>query len=390
MSISQVFMMQKRYFFIGTILVIFISNIPVTGSAAVIKHVTIYYERGRFGGWPANHGIRAWGNEILVGFSRGYYKDLGPSRHAIDREKPEEHLFARSLDGGETWAIEDPSREGIIIPYGAALHGVRPPHLIPRTPVECPEKIDFTHPDFAMTVRMLDHHVGPSLFYYSYSRGKNWKGPFILKVNDVDGIAARTDYIVNDKHDCLLFLTAAKKNGREGRPFCAQTTDGGKTWDFISWIGPEPRGFSIMPSTVRLSETTLLTAVRRREGSKRWIETYISEGNGKNWHFLNKPMPELGEGNPPSLIKLADGRLCLVYGYRAKPFGIRAQISNDNGKTWCSPIHLRDDGAGRDLGYVRSVQRPDGKVVSVYYFCDKRFPERYIAATIWDAEGACN
>ena len=101
-------------------------------------------------------------------------------------------------------------------------------------------------------------------------------------------------------------------------------------------------------------------------------------------------MPELGEGNPPSLIKLADGRLCLVYGYRAKPFGIRAQISNDNGRTWCSPIHLRDDGAGRDLGNVRSVQRPDGKVVSVYYFCDKRFPERYIAATIWDAEGACN
>ena len=66
-------------------------------------HVKVYYEAGRYGGWPANHGIWSWGDEILVGFSRGYYKDLGPTRHAIDREKPEEFWLARSLDGGETW-----------------------------------------------------------------------------------------------------------------------------------------------------------------------------------------------------------------------------------------------------------------------------------------------
>jgi len=141
-----------------------------------------------------------------------------------------------------------------------------------------------------------------------------------------------------------------------------------------------------MPSTVRLSKTTLLTTVRRREGNRRWIEAYISQDNGNNWRFLSKPASDLGEGNPPSLILLSDGRLCLSYGYRAKPYGIRAQISSDNGKTWSNPIHLRDDGAGRDLGYVRSVQRPDGIILFVYYFCDKQSPERYIAATIWDGK----
>lgn len=69
--------------------------------------------------------------------------------------------------------------------------------------------------------------------------------------------------------------------------------------------------------------------------------------------------------------------------YVSEPYGIRAQISSDNAKTWSNPIHLRDDGAGRDLGYVRSVQRSDGKIIFVYYFCDKQSPERYIAATIW-------
>jgi len=351
-----------------------------------IEHVTIYREKGRFGGWPANHGIWSWGNEILVGFSRGYYKYLGPDRHAIDRERPEEHLFARSMDGGETWTIENPAPKGVIIPYGAALHGTRSPDLIPKTPVSCPGGIDFTHPDFAMTLRMLDIDVGPSLFYYSYDRGKDWNGPFILKVQNIDGIAARTDYLVNDKLDCMLFLTAAKKNAQEGRPFCARTYDGGESWNFVSWITPEPKGFLIMPSTVRLSKTNLVTALRRREGNKRWIEVYASEDNGNNWRFLSKPAPDTGEGNPPSLIQLADGRLCLSYGFRAKPFGIRVQISRDNAKTWSRPIHLRDDGGGRDLGYVRSVQRPDGKIVFVYYFCDKQSPERYIAATIWDGK----
>ena len=37
---------------------------------ATMKHVKVYYEPGRFGGWPANHGIWSWDSEILVGFSR--------------------------------------------------------------------------------------------------------------------------------------------------------------------------------------------------------------------------------------------------------------------------------------------------------------------------------
>jgi hypothetical protein len=59
------------------------------------QHVRVYAEPGRFGGWPANHGIWSWGDEILVGFSAGYHKDNGPNRHAIDHDKPEEHLLAR-------------------------------------------------------------------------------------------------------------------------------------------------------------------------------------------------------------------------------------------------------------------------------------------------------
>src|SRR5437879_2039793 len=63
--------------------------------ASAFKHVNVYAVAGRFGGWPANHGLWSWGDEILVGFSAGYYKDLGPGTHNIDHDQPEEHLLAR-------------------------------------------------------------------------------------------------------------------------------------------------------------------------------------------------------------------------------------------------------------------------------------------------------
>ena len=364
-----------------------------------LRHVDVYRKPGRFGGWPANHGIWSWGNEILVGFSAGYHKDNGPDRHAIDHDRAEQHLLARSLDGGETWMIEDPSEQNALIPAGRSLHGVTPRGQKEKTWESCPGGIDFTHPNFVMTQRMTDVDVGPSRFYYSLDRGHRWLGPFRMTVQSPVGvktpelpIAARTDYLVNGTDDCMTFQTAAKPNGEEGRPFCARTTDGGKSWEFVSWINESPDGFGIMPSTVRLKKddgkgdekAELLSAIRRRDGSKRWIETYRSLDNGVTWKLDTTPAPDVGAGNPPSMIVLADGRVCLTYGYRKAPFGIRARLSEDGGRTWQPEIVLRKDGGGRDVGYPRSVQRTDGKVVTVYYTHDALLSDRYIAATIWD------
>jgi hypothetical protein len=179
-------------------------------------------------------------------------------------------------------------------------------------------------------------------------------------------------------------LTASKPSGREGRPFCARTTDGGLTWRFVSFIGPEPIGYAIMPSTVRLSATDLVTTIRRKDGPKSWIDAYASHDDGRSWSLLATPEPDTGEGNPPSLVRLRDGRLCLTYGVRAQPSGIRARLSDDQGMTWSAAVVLRDDGGSNDVGYVRSVVRSDGTLVIVYYYTDRSAPDRYLGATIWD------
>jgi hypothetical protein len=366
------------------------SMLSATARAAdhAVEHIMVYHKNGRFGGWPANHGIWAWGDEILVGFSAGYHKDLGRERHNIDRDKPEEHLLARSKDGGKTWTIENPAEQHVLVGTAGMRHGTIPPGQTEPEPVDCPGGIEFTHPDFAMTCRMAGVHTGVSRFYYSYDRGHAWKGPFRLSLFGQNGIAARTDYVVNGPHDCHLLLTASKSDNREGRPICVRTVDGGKSWKFLSYVGPEPTGYSIMPSTVRLSPRELVTTLRRLEEwppRRSWIEAWKSADDGVSWSLLDESLADTGEGNPPHLLRLADGRFCLTYGVRAKPFGMFARLSRDGGTSWDEPIALRTDGGGRDIGYPRSIQRPDGRVVTIYYFWDEKTgPERYIAASIWN------
>jgi hypothetical protein len=344
---------------------------------AAVKNVTVYREAGRFGGWPANHGIWSWGNEIVVGFESGYFKK-NLQGHAIDRQKPAEHLLARSLDGGETWTIEKPA--GLRPPPGVQQADV--PTETGKSVEECPGGIDFTAPGFALTARMANIHVGPSRFYYSTDKGKTWAGPYRLPEFGQPGVAARTDYLVNGKRDLTMFLTAAKSNQKEGRVICVRTRDGGRSWRLEGMVGPEPEGndFAIMPASVRLGPAEILTAVRHRT----FIDTYRTKDDGKTWTFAGKPVPDTGRGNPPTLTKLKDGRLALAYGYRAAPYGMRARISKDGGATWSQEIVLRQDGGAWDLGYPRTVVRPDGKLVTIYYYNDDQDGERYIGATIWD------
>jgi len=74
------------------------------------------------------------------------------------------------------------------------------------------------------------------------------------------------------------------------------------------------------------------------------------------------------------MVKLPDGRLCVAYGYRDFPYGIRMKLSKDNGKNWGEEIALRTDGGTWDLGYPRMVVRPDGKVLSCIIIILRRIP----------------
>ncbi len=334
-----------------------------SGAAAVTTNVIVYHESGRFAGWPANNGVWSWGDEILVGFSRGYFKANDDS-HSIDRDKDSHTALARSLDGGATWKLEVPES------------------LRRREPKPLPGNIRFNDPNFALRVQHDQLHV-------SYDRGHTWEGPYDLAASFPFKLTSRTDYLVNAENDCFLFLSGEqpeiKAASYHDRAFCARTTDGGKTFAFLSWMTGELLSVrSVMPTTVRTGPSQLLSVLRRREGDACWIDAYGSDDHGQTWKLRSKVADVAGKnGNPPSLARLPDGRLCAAFGTRAKPYGICAKISGDHGRTWSDEVKLREDGRTWDLGYTRTVVRTDGKLVTIYYFTTAEKPEQHIAATIW-------
>ncbi len=338
--------------------------LTLTASAAAEpRHVVVIKEEGRFSGWPANRGIWSWGDEILVGFVHGHYAENPTGGHDIDSDKPSDDLLARSVDGGETWEIEE--------------------RVVHSPEGDAPEKaLDFTKPNLILNFR-------GSSWFYSEDKGKNWTGPFGLVDVGRPGLLARTDYLVEGPKRVTAFMAAEKTGGGEGQAVCIRTTDGGLTWSMVGWIGEEPPedyGYAIMPATVSLGDDNYLSFIRRGgrfDGEKQWwIEPFLSPDDGASWYLLKEPRID-NAGNPATLTRLESGDLALTYGWRSAPYGMRARISGDNGQTWSGEIILRADGASWDIGYPRTVQRPDGKCVTVYYYHHPDQEERYIAATIW-------
>lgn len=333
-----------------------------------VQHGEVFFEEGRFGGWPANNGAWVWGDEIVTGFTLGHFDFDKKDGHPIARDKPSGPMQARSRDGGVTWAIERPSfikEEG----------GERPTQTLTKP-------LNFTNPNSAL-------RLAGNKFYYSPDRARTWEGPFELPSFGRPGLLARTDYVVYGKHDVMAFLATEKDGGGEGWTCAIRTKDGGLTWQHQGWIGEQPGegGYAIMPSTIRLENGALLSIVRNRkrpDGKSVWfLNSYISTDEGRDWYKLMEPWID-NAGNPPAMIRLADRRIALTYGWRTKPYGIRGRISADEGRTWGEEFIIRGDGGGWDLGYPRTVQRADGKVVTMYYFNDGNRPERHIAYSIWE------
>ena len=333
-----------------------------------VQHGEVFFEETRFGGWPANNGAWVWGDEIVTGFTLGYYDYESEGGHPIARDKPSGPMQARSLDGGVTWSIETPDF--------LDENGNEKPVMKLTKP------LDFSNPDMAFRLRS-------NRYYYSPDRGHTWQGPYELPGFGRPGLLARTDYIVNGKRDLMAFLATEKDGGGEGWVCAIRTKDGGLTWTHEGWVGEQPGegGYAIMPSTLRLNNGALLCIVRNRkqlEDRRIWfLNAYVSPDDGRDWYKLMDPWID-NAGNPPSMIRLADGRIALTYGWRTEPYGIRGRISADEGQTWGEEFMIRGDGGGWDIGYPRTVQRADGKCVTMYYFHDGKRPERYIAYSIWE------
>ncbi len=335
-----------------------------------MKHYTIFSEHGRFGGWPANYGLWNWGPTISVGFQDCAFKLVGDSNHAVDKEQPRIIRQSRYSLDEDRWALENP------LNFEQSV-------ATPLSHDSWPKTLDFSSAETGLFFLQHPARDGALFSYYTIDAGHNWIGPYEIRIFDARNIEPRIDYVVDGPKAVTVFLTAFKDDGTEGRVFCIRTVDGGETWRFCSWIGAEEPGFTIMPSSIKMDDDTYLVAVRWQRDGRWGIDVYRSIDDCSTWNFLSRAVEGEGLSNPPSMIRLDDGRICLTYGYRSPSYGIRYTLSDDGGNSWQDETVVREDGGHWDLGYVRSTQLPSGHVLAAYYFCSDKNKERTIEATVF-------
>lgn len=339
-------------------------------------HIDVFHEEGKFAGWPANHGIWSWGNEVVVGYLQGTLETVRKEGHLIDYERPSYLRQSRSLDGGLTWTFEDPPE-------------IASPFAMDAQIFE--GGLDFTDPELAIRMVPNGTHAGATTrFYYSLDRCRSWQGPYLVPDMGLSGVSARTELLVLNRDEALLFMACPKSDGYEGRACCAIIRGGGASFEFLSYIGDEPPGFTIMPAAYRREDGSILAILRDEDrfdnpNLKRRLTQYVSYDVGKTWEY-DQVLAEGKALNPPALKPMQDGRLCCVYGYRDTPYGIRCQVSSDEGRTWSEPIILREDGGNSDIGYPRLTILPDGRLLTAYYYNTEQYSERFIGATIFSLE----
>jgi hypothetical protein len=89
------------------------------------------------------------------------------------------------------------------------------------------------------------------------------------------------------------------------------------------------------------------------------------------------------QGHPLHALRLPDDRVLLTYGYRHRPYGIRARVLNSECTDFATAPEtiLRTDGGNTDLGYPWSVIIDKHRALIVYYF-NVDGGSRYIAGTV--------
>lgn len=358
-----------------------------------MKHLVVAGEDGMFAAWPANNGVWSWdgGREILVGFTCGrFIEQPGHNIQGMSDTAPGLlSRLARSTDGGLSWRVECPEHF-----VGVGIEAVGSPGCM-----------DFCSTGFAMRVVGTGYHGSKDAlgsFYWSANRGKSWQGPFQFgdlmhdpELRDME-FTSRTGYLVTGEQSCLVFMSARPSTKGAGRDkaFVAESTDGGRSFQFVSWIVPLSDPYrAVMPSAVQLPDGSLVAALRRRnpdDGEQPcWIDCYGSDDDGRSWVFRSRVGDTGGQnGNPPALAVLSDGRIACAYGDRTRN-GLYLRISEDFGNNWSREKVLRDDFqpdsfGDMDFGYPRLVQNERGELVVIYYWATRERFHQHIAATILD------
>ena len=173
--------------------------------------------------------------------------------------------------------------------------------------------------------------------------------------------------------------------GEEPYIQCYRFNESGQM-EYVSSIENIPDGeggwlLSCEPHAIELPSGKIIVHIRVQGGCFTVYQS-ISEDGGKTFSKPVRLLSRFG-GSPAHLLRHSSGLLLSVYGYREEPYGIRYMTSEDEGETWKTDLVLDDSADTADLGYPASVERKDGRILTVYY--QKTGGASNIYQIVWEA-----
>jgi len=347
------------------------------------EHGVVYRNEGEFCAWPYTQGFFETGDGTLIAnFIRtpADYGNVGSLNHNVVMKGGATLTSARSHDRGQTWdkdALQTypGSTMGAHDGTGESIAELGPIDFLNRDTLVWTQCTAFGQPASRPYVRV------------SKDAGRTWSRNYRLPTEGMPGISSNSSQMVRADGRSMLFLTMISKDGWNRRPMVFLSTADRSTWHFQSFVTPEHDPYAatdgdwaklassfafgghrwFYPRGMQLPNGRILCTLRcqRSPQGDMWSELYYSDDGGGTWAFRSR-INDFGA--PTSLVRMRDGRLVAVYGYRLPPYGVRAAVSEDEGLTWNPEVVLRDDGGSWDLGYPQAIESTKGKVLAVYYF----------------------
>jgi len=147
-----------------------------------------------------------------------------------------------------------------------------------------------------------------------------------------------------------------------GGSYLLRSRDNGQTWGGLTLTGTDTNesSYCVLPTG-----EWLCAGRKQRESEDQRILVRRSSDGGMTW---SQPTPfGVNKTLPADLLALSNGSVLIVYGYRTPPFGVRARMSHDDGRTWSeTELVVHDSALSADCGYP-SVLLVDGYVIIVFY-----------------------
>jgi hypothetical protein len=368
--------------------------------ATDVEHAVVYRREDEFASHPYVRGFwETAAGHLICNFSlatvdyRGDPMGLAHIR-LVRSAGGRRSVTVRSEDRGRTWKVSDADPNRPSNDVRAPQPGVdgRPGPLTEIAPIDYTNKdvllSNFSYLYMPEDPLIRDFYAGlqsiveaPERQAYiriSKDAGRTWSRSAMLPLDGLYSLSAVESSTVRPDGRCLLFMNGVTRPGEQSRPLAYLSTDDGTTFHFLSFITPRDEsrygGLDLMyPRGLMLPSGRLLCTLRldRDWAGDMWTEVYKSDDGGQTWQFLSRATDF---GAPGAPLLLSDGRLVIVYGTRLPPAGLRAVVSEDEGRTWGPEIIVRDDAGSWDIGYPRAWEVAPGRVGVVYYFNSKDDP----------------